>query len=79
MVHWGMGANKVEDEALALPERERARLAELLLASLEGLPEKDVEALWLSVAERRAAEIDRGEVHMVTPEELERRVQARLK
>jgi hypothetical protein len=49
------------------------------LASLENLPEKDVEALWLSVAERRAAEIDEGRVEMVTPEELDRRIQSRLK
>jgi len=74
-----MSEDTVEKEALALPERERAKLAELLLASLENLPEKDVEALWLSVAERRAAEIDQGKVEMVTPEELDRRVQARLK
>jgi hypothetical protein len=74
-----MSENTVEKEALALPERERAKLAELLLASLENLPEKDVEALWLSVAEGRAAEIDQGKVEMVTPEELDRRVQARLK
>ncbi len=74
-----MNPNTVEEEALALPERERAKLAERLLASLENLPEKDVEALWLSVAERRAAEIDQGRVEMVTPEELERRIQARLK
>jgi putative addiction module component (TIGR02574 family) len=74
-----MSANTVEKEALALPEPERAKLAELLLASLESLPEKDVEALWLNVAERRAAEIDQGQVEMVTPEELDRRIQARLK
>jgi putative addiction module component (TIGR02574 family) len=74
-----MNPNTVEEEAFALPERERAKLAERLLASLENLPEKDVEALWLSVAERRAAEIDEGRVEMVTPEELDRRIQSRLK
>jgi len=74
-----MCANTIEKDALALPERERAKLAELLLASLEGLPEKDLEALWLNVAERRATEIDQGQLEMVTPEELDRRIQARLK
>jgi hypothetical protein len=36
------------------------------------------ESLWLDVAERRAGEIDEGKVQLVTPEELERRIQARL-
>jgi putative addiction module component (TIGR02574 family) len=74
-----MNASTVEEEALALPLRERARLAEKLLESLDNLPEKEAEALWLEVAEHRAQEIDKGLVQLVTPEELERRVQARLK
>jgi hypothetical protein len=49
------------------------------LQSLDELPEKNAEALWLDVAELRAREIDEGTVQLVTPEELERRVQARLK
>jgi putative addiction module component (TIGR02574 family) len=74
-----MNASTVEEEALSLSPRERAKLAERLLESLDNLPEHDVEALWLDVAERRASEIDAGQVQLVTPEELERRVQARLK
>ena len=74
-----MNAKSVEEEALELPAQERAKLAERLLESLDDLPERDVEALWLGVAERRAKEIDDGSVELVTPEELERRVKARLK
>jgi putative addiction module component (TIGR02574 family) len=74
-----MNASTIEEEALALPLKERAKLVERLLESLDELSEKDAEALWLDVAERRAREIDEGTVQLVTPDELERRVQARLK
>jgi putative addiction module component (TIGR02574 family) len=74
-----MNASTIEEEALALPPKERAKLVERLLESLDDLPEKEAEALWLDVAERRALEIDDGTVQLVTPGELERRVQARLK
>jgi putative addiction module component (TIGR02574 family) len=74
-----MNAATIEEEALALPLQERAKLVERLLDSLENLPEQEAEALWLDTAERRAREIDEGRVQLVTPEELEQRVQARLK
>ncbi|MGD0505989.1 MAG: addiction module protein [Steroidobacteraceae bacterium] len=74
-----MSADTIEEEAMSLPPRERAKLAERLLESLDNLPERDVEALWLDVAERRAREIDEGRVQLVTPEDLEQRVRARLK
>ena len=74
-----MNASTIEEEALALPLQERAKLVERLLESLDNLPEREAEALWLNVAERRAREIDEGQVQLVTPEELERRIQARLK
>jgi putative addiction module component (TIGR02574 family) len=74
-----MNAKTVEEKALELPAQERAKLAERLLESLDDLPDRDVEALWLEVAERRAKEIDDGSVELVTPEELDRRVKARLK
>lgn len=69
----------VEEEALHLPVPERARLARRLLESLDELPESDVEQLWLVEAERRAKEIDQGDARLVSGEELERRVHARLK
>ena len=59
--------------------RERAKLIERLLESLDKLPEQEAETLWLDTGERRAREIDDGTVSLVTPEEMERRVQARLK
>ncbi len=74
-----MNATTIEEEALALPLQERAKLVERLLESLDDLPEWEAEALWLDVAEHRAREIDEGQVQLVTPDELERRVQTRLK
>jgi putative addiction module component (TIGR02574 family) len=74
-----MNANTIEEKALALPVQERAKLIERLLESLDTLPEQEAEALWLDVAERRAREIDEGKVQLVTPEELQRRIQTHLK
>lgn len=74
-----MHVSTIEEKALALPVQERARLIERLLESLDKLPEEEAEALWLNAAERRAREIDEGKMQLVTPDELERRVQARLK
>jgi putative addiction module component (TIGR02574 family) len=74
-----MNATTIVEEALALPVKERAKLIERLLESLDTLPEREAEALWLDAAERRAREIDEGKVQLVTPDELERRVQAHLK
>lgn len=74
-----MNPSTIEEEALALPVQERAKLIERLLESLDTLPEQEVEALWFDVAQRRAREIDEGKVQLVTSDELERRIQARLK
>lgn len=52
---------KLEDEAMRLPARSRARLAERLLASLdEESADPDAERLWSVEAERRAQEIASG-------------------
>lgn len=75
----GMNASAVEKEALALPLQERAKLVEVLLESLDNLSEQEADALWLDEAARRARQIDEGKVELVTPAELEKRVQVRLK
>ena len=46
--------------ALKLPDRERARLAAEILASLDGAPDADAEAAWAVEVERRAAEVESG-------------------
>jgi putative addiction module component (TIGR02574 family) len=40
-------------QALSLELRDRARLTERLLGSLDGLSEAEIEQLWLDEAERR--------------------------
>jgi hypothetical protein len=53
-------SQKVLDEALQLELSERAELAAELLASLDGQPDKDVEAAWAAEIERRAARARSG-------------------
>jgi putative addiction module component (TIGR02574 family) len=55
--------------AMKLPEDERARLAQELLASLDGEIDADVEALWLAEAERRLEELRSGKVRGVPSDE----------
>jgi len=73
-----MNIQSIEQEILHLPVEERARLAEKLLSSLDGLSEQEIEKLWLVEAQRRATEIDNGTVQLVSAEEMEQRVQAIL-
>jgi hypothetical protein len=53
-------------------------LAELLLSSLDDLPQQEVERLWITEAQHRAAEIDRSEQSPVSAEELQQRVRTLL-
>jgi len=55
--------------AMKLPERERVRLAQELIASLDEEIEPDVEALWLAEAERRLEELRSGKTEGVPAEE----------
>ncbi len=55
--------------AMKLPERERVRLAQELIASLDEVIEPDVEALWLAEAERRLEELRSGKTKGVPAEE----------
>jgi putative addiction module component (TIGR02574 family) len=48
----------LEAELLDLAPRERARLAQRLLESLEALSEQEIEALWLDEADRRDQQLD---------------------
>ncbi|MGH9624097.1 MAG: addiction module protein [Bryobacteraceae bacterium] len=74
-----MNSRTIEKEALQLSVSRRAKLAQRLLESLDDLSDAEADKLWLTEAVRRADEIDAGKVSLVKPEELERRVRARLK
>lgn len=74
-------ATEVLDAALVLPDRERARIAERLLSSLdkESQPALEVELAWQAEVERRLAEIDRGEVQCVPWEEVRDRLREKYR
>jgi putative addiction module component (TIGR02574 family) len=58
-------AQALADQLLALPSRDRARIAELLLASLDGY-EPGAGAAWDAEIDRRAIELERGEVSSIS-------------
>lgn len=51
----------LEKDALGLPTSDRARLAEILLASLDK-PDPNVDALWADEADVRVKAFDAGEL-----------------
>ena len=55
-----MGTKTLQEAALELPPDERAELAQKLLLSLDDPPEEELAETWLSEANRRAGELDRG-------------------
>ncbi len=74
-----MDPQTVEQEALRLPPEERAKLAQKLLLSLDTLSEKELEQAWLIEADRRARELDRGDVQPISAEEVRQRARALLR
>ena len=52
--------NDVFQQAVQLPERDRATLAGLVIQTLNPVSGPDVEAAWSEEIERRLAEIDAG-------------------
>lgn len=72
-------SDSVRDEALRLPEAERARLAAELLASLDGEAEDGVEAAWAAEVEKRKGQVERGEARLVPWEKVKAEVKAVLK
>jgi len=72
-----MSPEKVENEALKLSPRDRARLAERLLESLENLTDEENERLWAEEAARRDAPWDSATVRPAA--DVFREARARLK
>jgi putative addiction module component (TIGR02574 family) len=71
-------ADEIEAEALKLSPDARARLAERLLRSLEGLSDEENEALWIREAQRRNQEMDAGSTVGRPAEEVFRDARSRL-
>jgi putative addiction module component (TIGR02574 family) len=70
---------EIESEALQLPPRERARLAQRLLASLDTESDRDAEQIWLQEAERRLDELESGKVIGIPAEQVFRRARSTLR
>jgi putative addiction module component (TIGR02574 family) len=58
-------AKKVLDEVLQLPADARANLVEQLLTSLNLPTQPEIDRLWAEEAEKRIAQIDKGEIKLV--------------
>jgi putative addiction module component (TIGR02574 family) len=64
-----MTADEIEREALALPSEARARLADLLVESLDAAEANRIDELWAAEAKRRRDEVRQGRVQTVPGQE----------
>lgn len=74
-----MDLKTVEHEALHLPPEDRAKLIHKLLLSFDLLSKEEVEQAWPIEADRRAPEIDRGEVQTISADEIRRKARRLLR
>jgi putative addiction module component (TIGR02574 family) len=70
---------KIEDEALKLPARSRARLAERLIISLEETAEPEADREWLLEIERRSMELKSGKVKGIPAQKVIKKARAALR
>ncbi|HVQ39213.1 MAG TPA: addiction module protein, partial [Pyrinomonadaceae bacterium] len=74
---------QLASDAMKLPVRDRVRLAQQLVASLdedtEAATEKEIEELWFAEAERRLGELRSGSVEGVSAEDAFRNARNALK
>jgi putative addiction module component (TIGR02574 family) len=70
--------NKLRAEVLSLPDKDRAELAQELMASLDGTPEPDAAQAWDVEILRRLAEIDSGTARLIDRTEFSRRLRERI-
>lgn len=71
-------AEDVLQDALTLPEGDRAEIAGALLESLEPTAEIDIEKAWRQEVAARVAALDAGEVETIPWEEVRNNLLARL-
>ncbi len=69
---------EVWQEAAELTEEERASVAGLLIESLEGEPDPDVQQAWAAEIQKRVAELEAGTAKTVAWEEVRERLIDRL-
>jgi len=62
--------DELSSKAMALSTLERARLADLMVESLDAAPLTDVDQAWINLAQRRADEIRAGTAKTYSAEEV---------
>jgi putative addiction module component (TIGR02574 family) len=72
-------ARELESKALRLSRRERARLAQRLISSLDSGMNGDVDKLWLVEAERRLGELKSGKAAGIPAEKVIRKARSTLR
>jgi len=72
-------ARELESQALKLSRRQRARLAQRLISSLDQEVDADSERLWLAEAERRLTDLKSGLVAAIPAERVLKKVRAALR
>ena len=70
--------DQVAADAMKLPLRERVRLAQQLVSTLDDEPETDVEELWFSEAKRRLDELHSGKVEGIDADDAFRNARENL-
>ena len=72
-------ARDLEANLLTLSRKERARLAQQLIASLDQEADADADALWLREAERRLGELKSGRATGIPAEKVIRKARSALR
>lgn len=73
-----MSYDEILEQAMALPEKQRGALAELLMESLKPEDDDEIDPELMAIWERRLEEIESGKVKPVPLEEALARVRASL-
>jgi len=72
-------ARDLEGKALKLSRRDRARLAQCLIVSLDQQGDAGAEKLWLEEAERRLGELKSGRVVGISAAKVIKKARSRLR
>lgn len=70
---------EIQEEIRRLSAAEKEEVLRTILEELDGPADPDAEAAWLREAERRAAELDSGQVQAIPAEEVFRQLDSLLK
>ena len=70
--------DRIAADAMRLPVRERVRLAQQLVSTIDDQSENEVEELWFDEAERRLEELHTGKVEGIDADEAFRMVREDL-